>query len=114
MFSEIWDQFWSWLLNTVSNPCVDKLLIDYTHNGVKYTIPVKITNNVKTIFSAIGEDGKDYTTTVIRFSGPSQDFHGMNLTPNDMGLNQTITIVDIYDEYYEFGQTDIVELSSLD
>ena len=62
---------------------VDKNLYEvcYVINGVYYTMIVKPKRGPRSVIEVVDEDDNDLTSELISYLGPSENFHGYELTP---------------------------------
>jgi hypothetical protein len=77
--------------------------ISYFHNMKWYNLPLKMKRGPKKLINKATESftNSDITNFISSFAGPANDFYGLKITPNDIGLSDIEITVDGVDYLFK-------------
>lgn len=86
--------------------------LTYKYGSNSYKICWKGKRGPQKITQITNEINEDVTQIVKAFMGPSENFHGLHLTPHDLGF-ESLTFYDMYGGSKTFNSTSVLLLQTL-
>lgn len=83
----------------------NKYILTYYLKGRTYKVVVSTRQGPSKIFQVLDKDDNDVTDVVEPYLGPNEDFHGLRVTPGDLGYDRLVfNMSDTREHEYERGE----------
>lgn len=83
-----------------------RILVEYTFNKNTYKFFANLRRGPSNVVEMRDGDS-DVTATILPYLGPNEDWHGMKVTPGDMGLN-SLTIMDVMGDETTYEKDQVI------
>lgn len=93
------------------------MIISYFRGDNKYSIVVPTIRGIKpvknitlkSIYEGISsDDDEEVMSKIMEYAGPSRDFHGIPITPSQLGVNQPLVVTYSNNVVKEYGPDNII------
>lgn len=101
------------MTNQLGNRCIEMhhkyYIIEYPYGVSWYKIVVPRRRGPSKIAEICNEWGRDVKEEILPFMGPSHNFHGLAVTPSQLGYNE-LTFTDLVGDKRTFRDTEPIKL----